>query len=61
MADAGKCPFPHGAGAPAPRTNRDWWPNQLKLTALHQRSALADPMGPEFDYAREFQTLDYEG
>ncbi len=38
------------------RTNRDWWPNQISLEILPQPS---DPMGPDFDYAEEFQTLDY--
>ena len=38
------------------RTNRDWWPNQLSLEILPQPS---DPMGPDFDYAEEFQSLDY--
>jgi catalase-peroxidase len=38
------------------RTNRDWWPNQLSLEILPRPS---DPMGPEFDYAEEFKTLDY--
>ncbi|HEU5274547.1 MAG TPA: catalase/peroxidase HPI [Xanthobacteraceae bacterium] len=51
----GKCPFTLGTRA---RLNRDWWPNQLNLTVLHKNSALADPMGKEFDYAKEFQTLD---
>jgi catalase-peroxidase len=50
-----KCPFNHGASAPA---NRDWWPKQLDLRVLHQRSNLSDPMGAEFDYAKEFKTLD---
>jgi catalase-peroxidase len=50
-----KCPFNHGASAP---TNRDWWPKQLNLRPLHQHSPLSDPMGKEFDYAREFKTLD---
>ncbi|HLX86484.1 MAG TPA: catalase/peroxidase HPI [Terriglobales bacterium] len=50
-----KCPFNHGASAP---TNRDWWPNQLNLSILHQHSELSDPMGKEFDYAAEFKTLD---
>jgi catalase-peroxidase len=40
------------------RVNRDWWPNQLNLRVLHQHSALADPMGESFDYAREFKSLD---
>jgi catalase-peroxidase len=50
-----KCPFNHGASAP---TNRDWWPNQVNLKVLHQHSGLSDPMGKEFDYAKEFQSLD---
>ncbi|HEX4426293.1 MAG TPA: catalase-peroxidase, partial [Terriglobales bacterium] len=50
-----KCPFNHGATAP---TNRDWWPKQVSLKALHLHSGLSDPMGEEFDYAREFKSLD---
>ncbi len=50
-----KCPFNHGATAP---TNRDWWPNQVDLSVLHQHSDLSDPMGKEFDYAKEFKSLD---
>src|SRR5256886_419709 len=50
-----KCPFNHGASAP---TNRDWWPNQVNLKVLHQHSNLSDPMGDEFDYAKEFKSLD---
>jgi catalase-peroxidase len=50
-----KCPFNHGASAP---TNRDWWPNQVSLKALHQHSDLSDPMGKDFDYAKEFKSLD---
>ncbi|HEU4565381.1 MAG TPA: catalase/peroxidase HPI [Gemmatimonadaceae bacterium] len=42
------------------RTNRDWWPKQLDLAMLHQNSPLANPMGPAFDYAAEFGTLDIE-
>jgi catalase-peroxidase len=41
-----------------PRANRDWWPNQLDLSVLHQNPPAGDPMGAEFDYAAEFQTLD---
>jgi catalase-peroxidase len=51
-----KCPFHHTAGTG--RSNRDWWPNQLKLQILHQNSPLLDPMGEGFDYATEFQSLD---
>ncbi|MGI8810711.1 MAG: catalase/peroxidase HPI [Acidimicrobiales bacterium] len=41
-----------------PRTNRDWWPNQLDLQVLHQHSPLSNPMGEGYDYAEEFKTLD---
>jgi catalase-peroxidase len=43
-----------------PRTNQDWWPNQPDLQVLHQHSAKANPMDPDFDYAEEFATLDVE-
>ncbi len=43
-----------------PRSNRDWWPDQLDLQVLHQHSPLADPMGEGFDYAQEFATLDLD-
>ncbi len=42
------------------RTNRDWWPNQLNLKVLHQNSPQCNPMGEDFDYAKEFSTLDLE-
>ncbi|HKT03341.1 MAG TPA: catalase/peroxidase HPI [Rugosimonospora sp.] len=50
----------HAAGVRSPRatSNRDWWPNQLDLTVLHQNPAKADPMGAEFNYTEEFKTLD---
>jgi catalase-peroxidase len=53
-----KCPFNHIAGLG--RTNRDWWPNQLRLELLHQHSSKSDPMGKGFDYAKEFKSLDYK-
>jgi len=56
MSNEAKCPFHHGASSGT--TNRDWWPNQLKLNVLHQHSAKADPMDEGFDYAKEFQSLD---
>ncbi|MFF5446324.1 catalase/peroxidase HPI [Streptomyces sp. NPDC012888] len=43
-----------------PRTNQDWWPNQLDLQVLHTHSPRANPMGEEFDYAAEFASLDVE-
>jgi catalase (peroxidase I) len=50
-----KCPV---AGGTRAHTNRDWWPNQLNLQVLHQQSALSNPMGEAFDYAKEFKSLD---
>jgi len=58
MSTESKCPFNHGASIPT--SNRDWWPNQLNLKVLHQRSSLSDPMGGDFDYAKEFKSLDLE-
>jgi catalase-peroxidase len=55
---AGKCPVNHIAGVG--RTNRDWWPNQLRLDLLHQHSSKSDPMGVGFNYAKEFGSLDYK-
>jgi catalase-peroxidase len=43
-----------------PRTNRDWWPNQLDLSVLHQHSPLSNPMGSDFNYAEAFKTLDVD-
>jgi catalase-peroxidase len=45
--------------SPKATSNRDWWPNQLKLSVLHQHSATSNPMGEGFDYAREFKSLDF--
>ena len=56
------CPFLSGAHslASAGTSNRDWWPNALNISILRQNSELADPMGEEFDYAKEFERLDLE-
>ncbi|MCH0539264.1 catalase/peroxidase HPI [Streptomyces sp. MUM 203J] len=43
-----------------PRTNRDWWPNQLDLQVLHQHSPRSNPMDEDFDYAAEFSTIDLD-
>jgi catalase-peroxidase len=51
-----KFPFKHAAGGGT--SNRDWWPNQLRLDLLHQHSAKSDPMGEDFNYAAEFKSLD---
>ena len=58
-----KCPFTggmpkHSAGGGA--SNRDWWPNLLKLNILRQHSSLSNPMGDAFNYAEEFKTLDLD-
>src|SRR5712691_11729408 len=52
MATEAKCPFTHTASSV--RSNRDWWPNQLNLQMLQP----ADPMGKDFNYAKEFKSLD---
>ena len=60
---AGKCPFTSGMlreAAGGGMTNRDWWPNQLKLNILRQHSNLSNPMGEDFNYAEAFNALDYE-
>ncbi|MFZ0207054.1 MAG: catalase/peroxidase HPI, partial [Roseiarcus sp.] len=56
-AGVGKCPVAH---TKAFRGNRDWWPNQLNIQVLNQHSALSDPMGEAFDYAKEFKSLDLD-
>jgi catalase-peroxidase len=58
MSTESKCPFNHGQLTGSGPTNRDWWPNQLDLRILHQHTAESNPMGEDFDYAKEFQTLD---
>ena len=63
MNGEGKCPFLHGelkTAAGGGTTNRDWWPNALNLNILRQHSDLADPMDKDFDYAKEFKSLNYE-
>ena len=51
-----KCPVSHGRG----RQNVDWWPNQLNVSVLHQNTPESDPMGPGFNYAKEFESLDLD-
>ncbi len=69
MSSEAKCPFNHGAGGGTPpqalnqptsggTTNRDWWPNHLKVELLHQHSAKSNPMAADFNYANEFKSLD---
>ena len=52
-----KCPVHHATGGGT--SNREWWPNQLKLDLLHQHSSKSDPMGAAFNYAKEFKSLDF--
>jgi catalase-peroxidase len=52
--DSGKCPMRHVKVS----SNRDWWPDALSIEMLHRNSDLSDPMGKDFDYAKEFKTLD---
>jgi catalase-peroxidase len=62
--DISKCPFhngsmKHNVGGGGTR-NRDWWPNQLKLSILRQHSSLSNPVGGDFDYAEAFKSLDLD-
>lgn len=62
--DLAKCPFFNGSwnnnSAGGGTRNRDWWPNELKLSILRQNSQLSDPMDPDFNYAEAFKSLDLE-
>ncbi len=61
--DISKCPFHNGASrqtAGGGTQNRDWWPNKLNLDILRQHSPKSNPMDEDFDYAEEFQKLDYD-
>ena len=57
MESDSKCPVT-GSHAVGAMSNQDWWPNQLNLKILNQNSPLPDPMGKEFNYAKEFKSLD---
>jgi catalase-peroxidase len=63
MSTPSKCPFPHtalkAATAAAP-SNADWWPQQLKLSILHQHTQESNPMGQDFNYAEAFKSLDLD-
>jgi catalase-peroxidase len=63
MSNEAKCPFSGGAqhiGMGKGPRNLDWWPEQLNLGILHQHSNKSNPMGEDFDYVKEFQTLDLD-
>lgn len=58
----GKCPFHHGAAMPVAGRgtgNRDWWPNQINLSILHQHTPASNPLGESFNYKEAFNRLDY--
>jgi catalase-peroxidase len=59
--NAAKCPVMSGnfkSTMAAGQSNRDWWPRQLRVDLLHQHSSKSNPMGEDFDYAKEFNSLD---
>jgi catalase-peroxidase len=59
----GKCPVMHGAvtkNSSSGTSNREWWPNQLNLSILHQHDVKSNPMGSSFNYREEFSKLDYQ-
>ena len=56
MTDTSECPFSHVAGGGT--SVQEWWPNRLQLDILRQHSTKSDPMGEDFDYAKEFESLD---
>jgi catalase-peroxidase len=61
MTNESKCPVlggSHRHNAVGATANQHWWPNQLNLKLLHQNSSLCDPMGKNFNYAKEFKNLD---
>src|SRR3569833_1945315 len=53
----GECPF---TGGKRGRVNSQWWPDALSIEMLHRNSNLSDPMGKDFDYAKEFKSLDLD-
>ena len=63
MENEGKCPVMHGAmtsNSSSGTSNKDWWPEQLNLSILHQHDRKADPMDDGFDYRKEFNEIDYD-
>jgi catalase-peroxidase len=55
-----KCPYTGKTYTTEATTNKDWWPNQLDLSPLRKNSSKSDPMGEGFDYAKEFNSLDFD-
>tara|TARA_B100000242_G_scaffold88626_1_gene59627 strand:+ start:4065 stop:6203 length:2139 start_codon:yes stop_codon:yes gene_type:complete len=63
MENEGKCPVMHGAmtsNSSSGTSNKDWWPDQLNLSILHQHDKKSDPMDEDFDYRAEFAKIDYD-
>ena len=63
MENEGKCPVMHGAmtsNSSSGTSNKDWWPDQLNLSILHQHDKKSDPMDEDFDYRSEFAKIDYD-
>ncbi|MFT5138885.1 MAG: catalase-peroxidase [Lysobacterales bacterium] len=60
MTDETKCPFSGNHSTSGGTSNRDWWPNKLRLEILHQHSSLSNPMGEGFSYAEAFNSLDLD-
>ena len=61
--NAGKCPVMHGAvttNSSSGTSNREWWPNQLNIGILHQHDQKSNPMGANFNYRKEFKSIDYK-
>ena len=59
MSTEAKCPFNHAAAAHSGSSNRDWWPNQLRVDLLNQHSSRSNPLASDFNYAEAFKKLDY--
>jgi catalase-peroxidase len=58
MSDGGKCPVMHGGNTATGASNMNWWPNALNLDILHQHDTKTNPLGADFDYAKEVRKLD---
>jgi len=59
LSDPGKCPIAHGSIAEVGSVETHWWPNSLNLDILHQHDTKTNPLGEDFDYQKEVQTLDF--
>ena len=57
---SGKCPVMHGGITSHETSNMEWWPNSLNLEILHQHDTKTNPMGPDFDYRKELEKLDFD-